>query len=85
MARDNGMSLEKARKIIDVDRLILIGLLSLLIDKDILGESDLVSLRNRCGKILKGMQVADEPIFQIHSEEVASELNHLLSSFRNKR
>jgi hypothetical protein len=85
MATDEGMSLEKARRIIGVDRLILIGLLSLLIEKDIIGESDLVSLRIRCEKILKGMQVANDPIFQIHSEEVASELNHLLSSFRNKR
>jgi hypothetical protein len=84
MADGREMSLEKARRIIDVDRLVLIGLLSLLIDKDIIGESDMDSLRNRCEKILKGMQVPGEPIFQIHSEEVASELNHLLSSFRSR-
>ena len=85
MAADEGMSLEKARRIIGVDRLILIGLLSLLMDKGIIGESDLVSLRSRCARILKDMQVPGESIFQIHSEEIASELNHLLSSFRSKR
>lgn len=82
MATDKRISLDKARKMINVDRIVLIGLLSVLIEKDIIGGSDVESIGAHCKAILKTMQRSDEPLLRIHSEEVEAEVNHLLSSFK---
>lgn len=82
MATDKRISLDKARKMINVDRIVLIGLLSVLIEKDIIGGPDVESIGAHCKAILKTMQRSDEPLLKLHSEEVEAEVNHLLSSFK---
>jgi hypothetical protein len=82
MARDKQINLEKARKIISVDRVLLIGLLSMLLEKGSINEVDLHTIKRHCEAILKEMQKSNQPVLRIHSEEVEVELNHLLSSFR---
>ena len=52
MATDKRISLDKARKMINVDRIVLIGLLSVLIEKDIIGGSDVESIGAHCKAIL---------------------------------
>ena len=82
MARDKQINLEKAKKIVSVDRILLIGLLSMLLENGTINGADLQTIRRHCEEILKGMQKSDQPVLRIHSEEVEAELNHLLSSFR---
>jgi hypothetical protein len=82
MAREEQISLEKAKKIISVDRVLLIGLISMLLEKGSLNEVDLQTIRRKCEVILKSMQKSDQPVLRVYSEEVEVELNHLLSSFR---
>ena len=82
MARDKQIDLEKAKKIVSVDRVLLIGLLSMLLEKGSINEADLQTIRRHCEGILKEMQKSDQPVLRVHSEEVEVELNHLLSSFR---
>jgi hypothetical protein len=82
MARDKQINLEKAKKIISVDRVLLIGLISMLLEKGSINEVDLQTIRRNCEGILEVMKKSDQPVLRVHSEEVEVELNHLLSSFR---
>ena len=82
MAADKQISLDKARKMINVDKVVLIGLLGVLMEKNIIDDSDLQSIRVHCKTILQSMQKANEPLLKIHAEEVEIEVDHLLSSFK---
>jgi len=82
MTVDKRISLDKARKMINVERVVLVGLLSVLMEKNILDESGMESIREHCKIMLKSMQKSDEPMLRIHSAEVEVGVNHFLSAFK---
>jgi hypothetical protein len=76
------VSLEKARRIWNVDRLFLISLAVTLIERGVIEARDLRKMRAHAQTILRGVKTADEPALLLHLEEVEAEFYHLLDSFR---
>ena len=76
------VSLEKARRIWNVDRLFLISLVVTLIERGTLEARDLDKMGAHAKTILRSVKTADEPVLLLHLEEVEAEFNHLLDSFR---
>ena len=82
MARPKQISLEKAQKMVTVERVLLIGLLSVLIEKGGINQQDIESLKKHCASFFRETQKSEQPLLRIHSEEVEIELAHLLAAFR---
>jgi hypothetical protein len=82
VAQDKQISLEKARKMVSVDRVLLIGLLSMLLGKGSIDQDDIRDIGRYCEVFLKGMQKPDQAVLRVHAAEVEVELKHVLSSFR---
>jgi hypothetical protein len=76
------VSLEKARRIWNVDRLFLISLVVTLMERGAMEARDLDKMRAHAETILRSVKTADEPVLLLHLEEVEKEFNHLLDSFR---
>jgi hypothetical protein len=76
------VSLDKARRIWNVDRLFLISLVVTLLERGALEARDVDKMRAHAKAILQSAKTADEPVLLLHLEEVEAEFNHLLDSFR---
>ena len=77
------MDVRVAKKAYSVDRLLIIGLVNLLLEKKVIrSPSDLVSLRRSCREILSNATAIRDPVIQIQVEETAIELQHFFRSFK---
>ena len=83
MSEKQPISLAQARKMISVDRLLLIGLISYLIEEGTISIDGMERLQRHCERIVDSFADSKAPAVKFHSEEVRRELLHILSSFRS--
>jgi hypothetical protein len=76
------LDINQARRIVGTDRLLLIGLISLLIDKGTIGGDDLKSLASHIDSAAEPLLRSGDPILQVQTDEARREALHVLAAFK---
>jgi hypothetical protein len=79
------MDIETAAEIFGPDRLLIIGLIQFLINKNIIEhKNDMNDIEKICRNALTGFKKTRDPVVLIQLEKTESELEYFFQSFRSR-